>query len=80
MSEVLRLRGRLAELKQQRKRHEIAMRSHVESIRQRLDPYAPPQEIDTEGAAELAVQLAAEQIELKECLALIASIKRELGE
>lgn len=79
MTERLKHLGRLEEKKLQARETEIRMRGLVESLRDRLDPFEKPDELDTEVIASQALELAQLKIELTGLNDEIRAIEKALG-
>lgn len=79
MSERLKFQGRLLEKAQAAKTLENKIKGLIGAIRDRLDPFEEIEGLETDVAAEMAVELAARKIEYVEALAEIKAIKKTLG-
>jgi len=79
MSERLKFRGRLEELKLAARDLRLRMDGLREGIRDLLDPFEPHERIKADVAAAQAVEYASLQLRLKEVLAEIEAVERALG-
>jgi len=79
-SEIQKFRGRLVERQMEARRLEMLIRGAVTALREELDPFAPPVELNGDQIAELALQLGGLRIQLVEVLAEIRAIQKAIGE
>lgn len=79
MSERLKFRGRLEELKIEARDLRLRMDGIRESIRDLLDPFEKHEGIKADVAAAQAVEYADLQVRLKEVLSEIAAVEKALG-
>jgi len=78
-TETLKFKGRLLEKEQEARRLELRIRGLVKSVRDLLDPFEQPRDLDVETAAAQMLDLASVHIEYKAALAEIAAVKKALG-
>lgn len=79
MSERLKWLGRLEQRRLDASRLELQIRSHLETIRDMLDPHVPIEDVRMREAAELAVLAAGLQQRLLEMQREIRALRMDLG-
>jgi len=77
--ERLRFQGRLAEKQLKADELKLKIVGLRDSVRVKLDPFEPVEDLNIEVAYELMVDLAAAHIEYVEILGEIQAIKKALG-
>lgn len=78
--EILILRGRLAEAKNNAAQQATRISALKRSIRAELDPYREPLDTDVLGAADQMQLLLKAHADYSETVALMARLKKDLGE
>ena len=79
MSEILAYEATLARLEQQAYKQEVALQSHRDSLRSKLDLLKPVAEIDAESVQALAFEFCRDHTEYLGTLHQITSIRKILG-
>jgi len=79
MSERLKFEGRLRRLETEAKKLESRLAGELRAVRNILDPFKPPAEVDFGQAANLLLPAANMHITYMGMLKEIALLKRELG-
>ena len=79
MSEILKYKGRLAELETEKLELELRLSSLRDTIRDNLDPFADIMELKGDRVAANGMEFATKQILYKTTLDKIAAIKKALG-
>ena len=78
-TERTKFRGRLAEKEEERQKLKLRIDANRDSLRDALDPFAGPEEMNGERIAHLALELANALIDYSAVTAEIAAIKKALG-
>jgi len=78
-TERLQNLGRLEDKKLQAEKKKLKIKTLVETIRLKADPFEKPEDLETESIAEQALELANVQIEYLGILAEIKALKKALG-
>lgn len=79
MNEILKYKGRLAEMELKAKNLRLRIAGDVTALRDLVDPFVPAEKLKADVIAAQALELANKQIELKEALAEIEAIKEAIG-
>ncbi len=79
MNERLKFQGRLAEKEMESKQLALRIRGLVNAIRDRMDPFEPIEDLQTDVAAGMAVELSEAHIRYKQLQSEITAIKKALG-
>lgn len=77
--ERTKFRGRLAEKEDERRQLKIKIDAHRDQLRDLLDPFLAPVEMNGEMIAALAIELANILIDYGAVTAEIAAVKKALG-
>lgn len=78
-AERLKYKGRLVELENQADNLKLTLGHGLRTMRDMLDPTEALDAIEGEAVANLAIQFAQKQIELRAALSKIETIKEALG-